>query len=402
MTVTTADQIYYDPISHAVNAEPYALFKRMRDEAPLYYNERYDFYVLSRFSDVFDARFDWKSFCSADGVMFERMLDPALPRLPMLEMDPPDHRQTRKIVMRRFSHRAVAALEPRIRELCAGFLEPYRGSSGFDFTAVVARQLPMTVICMLLGIDPADQAELRPLFAAREAALAAETDHPDVSQAVANERKLVERLTALGRERRRAPRDDMMTAIVDGEWQEADGTVRPLTDAEIGEYILLLFNGGNSTTSLLLGWACALLGRHPSQRAKLVEQPGLIPNAIEEILRYEPVSTMAGRHNTREVTYYGTTVPPGNRFLLLSGAAARDEREYARPDAFDVRREIARHMAFGWGLHACIGAGLARLEARVVIEEMLARFRDWTIDEQHVALRLSSTLRGYGSLPIQL
>jgi cytochrome P450 len=396
------DELYYDPISHKINADPYALYKRMRNEQPLYYNKRYEFYALTRYSDVLQARFDWKTFASGTGVVFERILDPTLPRLPMLEMDPPEHRQVRKVVTRRFSNSAVQSLEPKVRALCAEFLDPFAGAQGFDFMAVLAKHLPMMVTCLLLGIERSDQDELRLLYEARDSELAVERARPDLSAAVRHESILKDRLLELARERVRRPRDDMMSAIVHSQYERPDGTLRPLTEDEIGDYILLLFSGGNVTTSALLGWTCALIGRHPGQRALLHENPSLIPNAVEEILRYEGSSTIQCRRVIDDVTYYGQTVPKGSVFLLLTGAACRDEREYPDPDVFNVRRKIDRHLAFGWGLHACIGAALARLEARIVLEEMLLRFPRWEIDEQLAVMRISSNLRGYNALPVLL
>jgi cytochrome P450 len=398
--ITATDDLYYDPVSLEVNRDPYPIYRRLRDEAPLYYNERYDFWALSRFADVFDARFDWRAFRSGGGVLFERMLDPALPKLPIMEMDPPEHRQNRKIITKDFANSSVNALTPFVEEICAEFLAPYEGSEGFDFVEVLARKIPMMVVCQLLGIERADQEVLRPLFEARQDALAKPKDKPDVAEAVAKEREIVAYLLDIASDRRAHPRDDLMTTIVQAAREEPDGSRRPLTAAELGEFALLLFNGGNSTTTATLSMVTLLLGRHRDQLRLLRENRSLIDNVIEEAMRFDPVSQSAGRHSTVDLTYYGVTVPAGSRFILLNGAASRDEREYENPDVFDITKGGRRHMGFGWGLHACIGAALARLEVRIGLSALLDLFPDWSVDEDGVRYWLTTTLRGYTALPI--
>jgi cytochrome P450 len=209
-------------------------------------------------------------------------------------------------------------------------------------------------------------------------------------------------MEAMVEDRRRAPQDDMVSDLVAAEITREDGTRRRLDHREVMAFFTLLELAGSETTARLLGWAGVLLARHPEQRAALVADPGLIPNAVEELLRYEPPSPIQARFVTRAVEWHGETIPANSRIALLTGSAGRDEREYPEPDRFDVQRAFDRHVTFGYGIHFCLGASLARLEAEVVIEETLARIPEWDVDERRVELVRTSTVRGPAHVPIQL
>jgi cytochrome P450 len=202
-------------------------------------------------------------------------------------------------------------------------------------------------------------------------------------------------------ERRGDPRDDVMTDLLEAQITLEDGSARRLSDVEVLVFIALLSGAGNETVARLLGWAGMLLARHPEQRRRLLAEPGLIPNAVEELLRYEAPSPVQARTVMRDVRLYDRTVPVGSRMLLLTGAAGRDEREFDDPDRFDVGRRFERHVSFGYGIHFCLGAALARLEGRIALEETLARFPVWTVDEAQAEMVHTSTVRGWAKLPIR-
>jgi cytochrome P450 len=390
---------YYDPYDYAIDADPHPVWRRLRDEAPLYRNERHDFWALSRFADVWEASVDWRTFSSARGTVLELMDRLPEPRS-MIFQDPPEHEALRKLVSRAFSPRRIAALEARIRELVVGYLDPLVGSGGFDYVADFGARLPAMVIGSMLGVPAEDQERIRHWT---DEVLHRDPDETDVSARMkAVQGELGGYFWRYVQERRRTPRDDMMTDLLEAEIVGDDGGRRRLTDPEVLTFIALLSGAGNETVARLLGWAGFLLGRHPDQRARLVADPGAIPNAIEELLRYEAPSPVQARALTRDVTLHGTVVPAGARVLLLTGSAGRDEREFPDPDRFDVARRIERHVSFGYGIHFCLGASLARLEGRVALEETLRRFPAWTVDEAGSEMVHTSTVRGWARLPIRV
>jgi cytochrome P450 len=393
-----AESPYYDPFSREINSHPYPAFKRLRDEAPLYRNDEFDFYAISRFADIQAVRLDIERYTSTGGVLFERMLDRNQPRSMLIEMDPPEHTILRRVTMRRFTPKPINRLEEKVRELCREFLDPHVGSAGFDYVQDFAKPLPMMVTSELLGLNREQQDELRPIFDVRESYIA--TAQPDMQKIVEWENKIRDLLMLVAAERRRQPTDDLISVLVDATVDDPDQGPRPITDDELSAYCFILYSGGNSTTTLLMSWIAKLLADYPEQRQLLLDRPELIPNAVEEILRFEPVSHTQGRTTTVDVELYGQVVPAKSKVLLLTGAACRDERRYDRPDEFDVTRNVGNHMAFGWGIHTCIGAHLARLEGRIALEETLARFPSWTVDEPGTAMRISTSMRGYSRLPI--
>jgi cytochrome P450 len=263
-----------------------------------------------------------------------------------------------------------------------------------DFGAVV----PATVIAMLLGVPPADRPAVRELIDT--------LFHLDPKTGMVNDvsanamfslhRYLGEQLE----ERRRAPRDDLLSDLVTAEVTEPDGTTRRLTPEEAATFAGLLVSAGTETVGRLLGWAGAVLADHPDERAALVADRALVANAVEELLRFEAPSPVQGRWTHDAVELHGVRIPAGSKVLLLTGAAGRDERTFDDPDRFDVRRHFDQHLSFGYGVHFCLGAALARLEGRVAIEETLARFPAWDVDAEHSEFQFTSTVRGFSRLPV--
>jgi cytochrome P450 len=196
------------------------------------------------------------------------------------------------------------------------------------------------------------------------------------------------------------PSDDLMTELLNAQFEDVSGAVRGLTRDEILNYIGLLAAAGNETTTRLIGWAGKVLAEHPDQRAELARDPALVPNAIEELLRYESPSPVQARYVTHDVEHYGQQIREGSVLLLMTGAANRDERKFDDPDRFDVHRNMQQHLAFGYGIHFCLGSHLARLEGRIALEEVLVRFPTWEVDWDAAVQAHTSTVRGWESLPV--
>lgn len=391
--------LYYDPYDYAIDADPHPSWRRLRDEAPVYRNDDLDFYALSRFEDVLGASLDHETFSSAWGTVLELMTDEPGQSPMMIFQDPPEHTRLRKLVSRAFSPRRIAELEPRVRAICRGYLDPLVGSSGFDYVAEFGAKLPVMVISSLLGVPDEDQDAIREWTDAllhREPGERGSARHEEISG------KLWGYFGRYVAERRRQPRDDMMSALIEAEIELEDGSKRRMDDTQLLAFIGLLSGAGNETVARFLGWAGTVLARFPEQRRALVETPALVPNGVEELLRYEAPSPVQARRTTREVSLHGTTIPEGARVLLLTGSAGRDDREYADADRVDVTRAIDRHVSLGYGVHFCLGASLARLEARVALEETLARFPEWDVDWEGTEMVHTSTVRGYAKVPIRL
>jgi len=396
MTQTSAE-IYYDPYDLEIDVDPYPLWKRMRDEAPLYYNERYDFYAISRFDDVEKALVDWRTYISGKGSVLEMIkADFQMPPGSILFEDPPAHDIHRSLLSRVFTPKRMNAIEPSVREFCARSLDPLIGSGGFDFIRDLGAQMPMRTIGMLLGIPEEDQERIRDRL--DEGLRLKDGVMPDRDEAI---------ITLASDDfaeyidwRAKHPSDDLMTELLNAEYEDVEGNVRTLSREEILNYIGLLAGAGNETTTRLIGWTGKVLAENPDQRQELVDDPSLIPNAIEELLRYEAPSPVQARYMTRDVEHHGQTVKEGSIMLLMNGAANRDERAFPDPDRFDVHRKMAHHLTFGYGIHFCLGSHLARLEGRVALDEVLKRFPRWEVDWDNAEQAHTSTVRGWERLPV--
>jgi cytochrome P450 len=390
----TATDLYWDPFDEHLNADPYAVFRRMRDEAPLYYNERHDFYAVSRADDVERAFTDYKRLISGHSDILEFIkADVDFPPGMFIFEDPPQHTMHRGLLSRVFTPKKMLALEPDVREFCARCLDPFVGSDGFDFVEDFAAIVAARVIGMLLGIPERDQMAVRDRQASHSAPGAKDADLSHFDGAMFAE--YIEW-------REEHPSDDLMTALLQAEFQDETGTTRRLTRTEILTSVNLLAGAGNDTTAKLIGWSGKLLSDHPEQRKLLVEDPGLIPNAIEEILRYETPGMQNARYAAEDIEFTGGVVPAGSALVCIIASANRDERRFPEPDRFDVRRGPTGIMTFSFGLHFCLGAALARLQGRVALDEVLKRFPEWTVDASREVLRPTSTTRGYDRLPVML
>jgi cytochrome P450 len=398
MSRSTENAVSYDPYDVAINADPYPAFRRLREEAPLYYNEQHDFYALSRFEDVERGFVDHHTFSSSHGGVLEAIkAGYRAPSGVFIMEDPPVHTAHRGVLARVFTPKKMNALEPRIRAYCAEVLDPLIGNERFDFVADLGAKMPMRVIGMLLGIPEEDQEAIRRQADER---IRREPGKPHRYRAghFTNDEFFGEYIDW----RADHPSDDLMTELLVVDFEDETGTVRRLTRGEILTFVKVLASAGNETTNRLIGWTGKVLGEHPDQRRELAADPSLIPNAIEEILRFEPPSINGARSVARDVELYGRTVPAGSAMMLIRGAANRDHRAFPPDgDVFDIHRRIDHHLTFGYGIHFCLGAALARLEGRIALDEVLTRFPDWEVDADNAELD-SSLVRGWRSLPTVL
>ncbi len=395
MTQATTGSVYYDPYDVDINADPYPVYRRLREEAPLYYNEQYDFYAVSRFDDVQGGLADNHTFISGRGAILEVIkADMEIPPGVLIFEDPPVHTIHRRLLSRAFTPRRIAALEIKIREFCSRSLDPVVESGRFDFIADLGAQMPMRTIGMLLGIPEADQVSVREHV---DASL-----RTDAGQPMRMDDHVIDGAIFADYVDWRAghPSDDLMTELLNAEFEDESGTVRRLTRGEILTYLEVVAGAGNETTTRLIGWAGKVLAEHPDQRADLVADPSTIPSAIEELLRYEPAGPHVGRYVTRNAQFHGESIPEGSAILLLVGSANRDDRKFPDGDTFDIHRSDGQHLTFGHGIHFCLGAALARLEGRVALEEVLARFPEWDVDVDNARLSSTSTVRGWEALPV--
>ncbi len=394
-----AASLYWDPFDTEIDEDPYPIWRQLRDQAPVYRNDRYDFWALSRFADIESAHKDPVTFSSSRRTVLERMTGDVDTTGMLIFMDPPDHSHLRALVSRAFTPRRVAALEDRVRGLCAELLDPHIGGEGFDYVHDFAAQLPSRVISTLIGVPPEDQEEQRRLVDGMF--------HVEPGVGMANERSatsalsLITYLAALVESRRTEPLDDMVSDLVQAEIVDDEGRTRRLTPEESTTFALLLYSAGTETVAQLLGNTAVVLAQHPGQRSDLAANPELIPGAVEELLRFETPSPVNGRWTTRDVAVHGVDIPGNSRVILLTGSAARDERAFENPDRFDVHRRPKHHLSFGYGAHFCIGAALARLEGRIAIDETLRRFPEWEVDPAGVRRVHTSTVRGYQHVPIR-
>jgi cytochrome P450 len=361
-------ELVYDPRRPDFQDHAYAIYGRLREEAPCYENPEAGFFAISRFEDVRAAACDPAAF-SSEGTDISQGI------LPMIQMlDPPRHDALRALVSKAFTPRRVADLEPRIREIARELIDGFVGRGEADLLADFARQLPSRVMGELIGVPP----ERREVFlhwteALVEARPGGEGAAGRVHPAIPIYREFSE-LLAARRERREG---DLMSALLDA---AIDG--QRLTDEELLGFCFVLIVAGNDTTTALIANGALLLADHPDQRKLLLEQPGRIPDAVEEMLRCESPVQALPRVARREVELHGRRIPAGALVRLLWGSANRDPREFDAPERFDVTRQIPRHLALGQGVHFCLGANLARLEARVAFEELLARLPDYRLRER--------------------
>lgn len=396
---STDAAVYYDPYRVDIVADPYPIYARLREEAPLYYNEDYDFWALSRHDDVERALLDWQTFSNSRGDILELIQSEFdMPKGVMMMEDPPVHTMLRGLMSRVFTPRRMAEIEDKIRQYCVNCLNPLVGAERFDIIAELASMMPMRVIGMLLGIPESEQVSVRD---ANDASLRTKPGSP---MKVVRADKIAD--GSIYAEyvdwRAKNPSDDLMTALLNVEFTDEQGVTRKLTRKEVLHYTQVVAGAGNETTGRLIGWLAKVLAEHPDQRREVVADRSLLPRAVDETLRFEPTGHNVARWVARDFEAYERTVPAGSAVLLMFGAANRDPRRYESPDTFDIRRSNISHITFGKGVHYCLGANLARLEGRIALDELLNRWPEWDIDTETARLAPTSTVRGWERLDVVL
>ena len=341
-TAPTEATLYYDPYDVEINADPYPIYARLRDEAPIYHNQTHDFWMLSRHADVEEALKNWQVFSSTRSDILDVIRSGyELPGGVIMFEDPPTHTMHRGLLSRVFTPRRMAELEDQVRQYCIACLDPLVGSSRFDVIEELGTMLPMKVIGMLLGIPEQDQVAVRNKT---DVNLRTKPGQPmEIRQEEIASGAMFEEYIDWRAEH---PSDDLMTQLLNAEFEDEAGRIRRLTRQEVSTYTAVLAGAGNETTGRLIGWLTKVLAEHPDQRRAVYEDRTLIPRVIDETLRFEPTGHAIARYVTRDATYYGTTVPAGSAILLSMAAANRDPRRYTNPDAFDIARTDIVHLTF--------------------------------------------------------
>jgi hypothetical protein len=398
MTVQT-DKPLLDPYDYDFHEDPYPYYKRLRDDAPLYHNEELGFWALSRHRDVLQGFRNSAALSNRDGVS----LDPvsrgphASKTMSFLAMDDPAHLRLRTLVSKGFTPRRIRELEPRVTELATQHLDimlEKAGSESVDYVAEFAGKLPMDVISELMGVPVADRDQIR---AWADGVMHRDDGVTDVpAEAIEASINLIVYYQAMVAERRKKPVDDLTTALLEA---EIDGD--RLTDEEVLGFMFLMVIAGNETTTKLLANAAFWGHKNPDQLRSIYSDLERVPLWVEETLRYDTSSQILARVVSGQLNLYGTTIPDGDVLLLLPGSAHRDERVFDNPDDYLIGREIgSKLMSFGSGAHFCLGAHLARMEARVALTELFKRIRGYEVDEANAVRVHSSNVRGFARLPM--
>jgi len=394
MTEVHTTDLYYDPFDFDIDDNPYPIWRRMREEAPLYHNEKYDFYALSRYEDVARELHNWDTYRSGKGTTMDIIMSGVeVPPGVILFEDPPLHDLHRRVLSRVFTPRRMEAIEPLTRQYCVRALDALAGAARFDLITDFGALIPMRTIGYLLGIPEEGQQQIRDNT---DASIGLK-DGSFQSVSSATFENAYQLFADYIEWRAEHPSDDVMTQLLNAEVEE-DGQLRPLTRIEVLTYTSMIAGAGNETTTRLIGFIGQLLAQHPDQRRELAADFSLIPRAIEEVLRYESPSPVQARSVARDVEVHGQSIAEGSIMLLLNGSANRDERNYPDGESFDIHR-TGSHLSFGQGLHFCLGSSLARMQARVALEEMLTRWPEWDVDLDNAEMAHTSSVRGWGKLP---
>ncbi len=390
----------FNPFSSDFFDDPYETYRWMRDEAPVYESERFGFFALTRHEDVVAAHRDWQTFSSEHGVTIDQLQDPDSPvrGTSIIMMDPPEHERLRKLVSRVFTPRAVEALEPLVRSVIASYLDPLRDRDAFDLVAEFSAPFPVEVISTMLGVPAADRQQIRHWT---DELLHREPDDPRMTQAgMEAALRTVGYFLDLIAAKRDHPGDDMISRLIEAEVTGEDGDAYRLTDGEIAGFAGLLAAAGSETVTKLVGNGVVLFARNPDQWRRIVEDRSAAAGAVEEVLRYWAPSQYQGRFSRADSTRHGVTIPAGMPVLLVTGAANRDERAYDNPDVFDIGRPPQLSVGLGHGIHACLGAALARLESRVAFEAVAERWPRYAVEESGLRRVHMANVAGFSNVPV--
>ncbi len=394
--------VEFDPYSEDFFCAPFDTYRRMRDEAPVYYSEKYDFWALTRYDDVAAAIKDHGTFSSAKGVTLDIVKAPdtesPLAKI-IISLDPPEHERMRKLVNRVFTPRAIASLEQVVRDTIDRYVQQLDPTS-FDAVADFAALFPVEIITSMLGVPAADRQQVR-LWLDK----GLERQPGSISPSAESMDAMMQTATyyyGLIQERRANPQDDMISRLIETEVVE-DGEARRLDDIEITGFATMLGGAGAETVTKLVGNAVVVFADNPDQWQKLKDDPGKIPAAFEELLRYEGPSQYQIRTTTRDVTLHGTTIPQNDPVLLINGSATRDERFFPDADRFDIDRErkVGYNLNFGYGVHSCLGAALARMEGRIALETLIDLIPNYDVDRSGLRRVHMTNVCGWANVPVR-
>ncbi len=401
MTVTT-QPVALDPYDYGFQEDPYPVYARLRAEEPLHHNPALDLWALTRHADIAEAVRTEGTYSNSRGVAIEQSAwgPDAHKVMSILGMDPPRQKRLRSLVSRGFTPRRVHDLLPRIQQLTDRYLSECLEMGSFDWIEDLAGKLPMDVISEMMGVPEEDRAEVR-----RQADVVVHREDGvyDVPPAAMDSSLwLVGYYQDMVTQRRRTPSDDLTSALIEA---EVDGD--RLTDEDVIAFLFLMVVAGNETTTKLLGHALFHLTRHPDQFAQVFDgpDPELVTPWIEETLRYDTSSQLLARYLLRDVELHGKVAPKGSKLLLCLGSANRDERVFSRPDEYDIFRdqdELAQILSFGGGRHFCLGANLARLEARVALTSLVERVRSVEVEHDQCVRVHSLNVRGFAVMPTRV
>ncbi|MCX5044874.1 cytochrome P450 [Aldersonia sp. NBC_00410] len=399
MTISKVD---FDPFSEDYFNDPHETYRRLRDEAPVYYSDQYNFYALSRHADVAVAFKDFETFSSADGITLADFQEDRPPQTPsIIMMDPPDHRQLRSLVNKVFTPRAIGAQEPLVRQLIGHYLSQV-DPAGFDAVADFSALFPVEVITTMLGVPAEHSQNIREWL---DISLQRAPGELGVSQA-GLDAMIQTAMVYFGviADRRADPRDDMISRLIATEVERDDGGSKTLDDIEIAGFATLLGGAGAETVTKLVGAAVVLFARHPEQWAQLRADRSAIPAAVEEVLRYAAPAQYAMRSTRRDVELHGITIPAGSTIMLIEASANRDERAFTDADRFDINRDRsqAQNLGFGYGIHSCLGAALARMESAIAFEHLLDFMPEYEVDFDNLRRVNMTSVAGYSNVPVRV
>lgn len=393
----------FDPFSDVFFNNPYDTYRRMRDEAPVYWNETYGFYAITRHGDVSDAYKNWEVFSSSRGVDLDMIKNGEFVPPLIIMKDPPEHNRMRVLVSRVFTPRAIGNLEPMVRETITRFLDKAlaSGTGEFDLVHDWSAYFPVEIITTMLGVPEESRQDVRHWL---DRTLTRESGKIGMSEdgmAAALESGLF--YFGLVAAKRENPGDDMLSDLIRAELKNDDGTITQLDDIEVTGFASLLGGAGAETVTKLVGNAAVLFAENPDQWALVKSDPEkYIPMAVEEILRMHPPAQYVGRYAMKDFELHGVTIKAGNPVLIVNGSASRDERVYEEPDRFNIERKQGQNIGFGYGIHSCLGAALARMESRIALELMVERFPDYTVDFDNCVRVNMTNVAGFSHVPVKV
>lgn len=391
--------IAFDPFSREYFDDPRAMYDQLLEREPVYYSERYGFWALTRWDDVAEAAKDWATFSSAYGVTIEQITShEQIDFESLIMIDPPRHDRLRSLVSRVFTPRAVGGLEPMVREVIGKTFDALEDRASFDVVQDVSAPFPVEIISRMLGVPAEDRQQIRHWLDITLSRAEGEmgTSEAGLEAAIASGTYFYE----LAVDKRKTPGDDMISRLIEAEYRDEEGNLHQLSDVEIAGFASLLGGAGAETVTKLVGNAAVLFDRNPDQWSLVLEDARVVPAAVEEILRYYPPAQYLGRYTVRDYHRHGVTIPAGSPVLLVVGAATRDARVYENPDRFDITREPKLALGFGYGVHSCLGAALARMESRIAIEELATRYPRFRVLGDGLTRVQMSNVAGYATVPV--